>query len=262
MNTYFKTLLVLCGAALITSCGNNTGGEREISPKSDRSVQYFPNMYQDAGYSTYEEADVFPGGVEAQKPVDGTVSRGWMPYEYEDSNEGYASAKANLTNPVPLTEEHLTNGQVLYTIYCAICHGQKGDGKGHLVETEKILGVPSYDARPITEGSIYHVMYYGINTMGSYASQTDIEERWEITHYVEALRADLMGQPRAAVVDQDGNPVEPVETPAADADEEEEETMTMPAGDNDSEVEGSGQPQPDERGEQEETDQTTTEGNN
>ena len=39
--------------------------------------------------------------------------------------------------------------------------------------------------------------------MGSYASQTSIEERWEIAHYVEALRSDLMGTPRKELVEED-----------------------------------------------------------
>ena len=199
MNSYINKLLLVCMALVVVSCGDN--GTKEVSAKSSRSSQYFPNMYEDVGYSTYSEGGVFTNNMEAQKPVDGTVSRGWLPYDYEDTNDGYASAKADLQNPVPLTEAHLNKGQELYGIYCAICHGNKGNGVGHLVETEKILGVPSYDAREITEGSIYHVLYYGINYMGSYASQTSIEERWEITHYVEALRADLMGVERKPLVD-------------------------------------------------------------
>ena len=69
---------------------------------------------------------------------------------------------------------NLNKGKELYTIYCAICHGDKGDGKGTLAEREKILGIPAYNdpGRAITEGSVYHVMYYGINNMGSYAAQT------------------------------------------------------------------------------------------
>lgn len=229
MNKFINTLLLTCAALVLVSCGG--GDTKEVSPKSGRSVQYFPNMYEDVGYSTYSEGEIFPGNVEAQKPVEGTVSRGWMPYDYEDSNDGYASAKANLKNPVPLTEAHLTNGQALYGIYCAICHGSKGDGQGHLVTTEKILGIPSYADREITEGSIYHVLYYGINYMGSYASQTSIEERWEITHYVEALRADLTGAERKPVVDENGM-MATTETPAAD----DEETESTEASDPDSEV--------------------------
>ncbi|PRP67987.1 c-type cytochrome [Nonlabens agnitus] len=231
MNKISNTFLIAILALVLVSCGDSS--TKEVSPKSDRSVQYFPNMYESVGYETYQEGDIFPGDVEAQKPVEGTVSRGWMPYDYEDDNDGYASAKANLKNPVPLTEAHLTNGQALYSIYCAICHGSKGDGQGHLVTTEKILGVPSYDAREITEGSIYHVMYYGINYMGSYASQTSIEERWEITHYVEALRADLMGVARKPVLTEDGKMVAP-ETPAA---QEETDSLSTQNTDKDSEIE-------------------------
>ena len=33
----------------------------------------------------------------------------------------------------------------MYDIYCGICHGNKGDGQGKLVQREKILGIPSYD---------------------------------------------------------------------------------------------------------------------
>ena len=61
------------------------------------------------------------------------------------------------------------------------------------VEREKILGVPSYDdaGRAITTGSIYHVIYYGRNTMGSYANQLNENERWQVVAYVEKLKADL-----------------------------------------------------------------------
>jgi mono/diheme cytochrome c family protein len=159
-------------------------------------------MYESVGYETYQEGKVFKGNVEAQKPVDGTVSRGWLPYDYDNSAEGYDTAKANLQNPLPYTKDNLINGAALYTVYCGICHGEKGNGKGHLVTTEKILGVPSYDdaGRNVSQGSIYHVMYYGINNMGSYASQTSTEERWQIAHHVDALIQDLKGLPRKEFV--------------------------------------------------------------
>ena len=56
---------------------------------------------------------------------------------------------------------------------------------------EKFLGIPSYADRDITEGSIYHVLMYGINLMGSNASQVDQDERWKISQYVMDLRNEL-----------------------------------------------------------------------
>ena len=159
---------------------------------SKPNYQYFPNMYETVGYKTYQESDAFPNGIQAQLPVEGSVPRGWQPYEYEDSNEGYESAKLNLKSPLVNNEENLKNGKKMYDIYCSVCHGSKGDGQGILMEREKFLGIPSYADRDITEGSIYHVLMHGINLMGSHAGQVNDEERWQIAQYVLKLREDLI----------------------------------------------------------------------
>ena len=159
---------------------------------SKPNYQYFPNMYESVGYKTYQESDAFPNGIQAQLPAEGSVPRGWQPYEYEDSNEGYESAKLNLKSPLVNNEENLKNGKKMYDIYCSVCHGSKGDGQGILMEREKFLGIPSYADRDITEGSIYHVLMHGINLMGSHAGQVDDEERWQIAQYVLKLREDLI----------------------------------------------------------------------
>ena len=159
---------------------------------SKPNYQYFPNMYESVGYKTYQESDAFPNGIQAQLPAEGSVPRGWQPYEYEDSNEGYESAKLNLKSPLLNNEDNLKNGKKMYDIYCSVCHGSKGDGQGILMEREKFLGIPSYADRDITEGSIYHVLMHGINLMGSHAGQVDDEERWQIAQYVLKLREDLI----------------------------------------------------------------------
>lgn len=168
--------------------------------KNNPNYQYFPDMYESLAYEAYAEAEIFENEQTAMIPVENTISRGWMPYEFDDNPEGYALAKAELKNPISYDEENLANGKELYDIYCATCHGKKGDGQGYLVEREKILGVPSYDdqGRAITEGSIYHVMYHGINTMGSYASQMSEKELWQVDHYVLKLKDALEGKPERA----------------------------------------------------------------
>lgn len=164
--------------------------------KRSRNYQYFPNMYSAVSYEAYGEYEVFEKEMEAKKPAEGSISRGWMPYAYSDSQEGYEEAKADLKNPLPYTQDNVNEGKVLYTTYCAICHGDKGDGKGTLATREKILGIPAYNdpGRGITEGSIYHVIYYGRNSMGSYAGQVNEKERWQIEMYVMDLKRALDGQ--------------------------------------------------------------------
>ena len=183
MKTTLNIAVVLVMLMSIVSCNK----------KTRRNYQYMPNMYKSVGYEAYQESDAFKNGVEAQLPVEGTLPRGYSLYEIEDSNAGYEEAKANLKSPLDSSVVDYARGKELYEIYCGICHGNKGAGQGWLVKQEKILGVPSYaDAgRAITEGSIYHVIYYGKNTMGSYANFMSEEERWQVTAYVEKLKADL-----------------------------------------------------------------------
>ena len=64
--------------------------------------------------STYQESDAFSNGIEAQIPVEGSIPRGWVPYEYSDTNEGYESAKANLLSPLEVNDENISKGKELY----------------------------------------------------------------------------------------------------------------------------------------------------
>ncbi|MGB3773941.1 MAG: cytochrome c [Leeuwenhoekiella sp.] len=187
MKKLIQIVLISATVGLFTSCQD----------KDSPNYQYMPDMYEEVSYEAYGSYDVFPNGMEAMVPAEGSVSRGWMPYDYEDNREGYESAKADLKNPIPLTEDNVNEGKALYTTYCAVCHGDEGNGKGILAQREKILGIPAYndEGRAITEGSVYHVMYYGINNMGSYATQTTENELWQINHYVMILKDKLNGKP-------------------------------------------------------------------
>ncbi|NQY06678.1 MAG: cytochrome c [Flavobacteriaceae bacterium] len=166
--------------------------------KRKPNYQFFPNMYESVGYETYSEVNGVPYGdyvsrMEAQAPVDGTIKRGWQPFEYANDSLGTAMAKVNLKSPIMPTPENLAKGKELYNIYCSVCHGSKGDGQGNLVKREKFLGVPKYNdsSRAITQGSIYHTIYYGKNAMGSHAGQLNEMERWQVTLYVEDLKNKL-----------------------------------------------------------------------
>ena len=151
-----------------------------------------PNMYEPVSYETYSTNNIYDNGMASRLPVDGTIARGHeFPYDYPNTIAGYEAAKANLINPLELAVIDSKKGKALYDIYCASCHGSKGEGQGELVKREKFLGVPSYNDRDITSGSIYHVIYYGKNAMGSHKNQLREEERWQVAAYVMKLKADL-----------------------------------------------------------------------
>lgn len=182
MKSLIKILVITVIFVAMSSC------KKDTAP----NYQYMPNMYESVGYETYAEAP-FLNGVEAQLPAEGSIPRGYVPFDIDNSTAGYDLAKATLSNPIDSTQVDLVRGKELYDIYCGICHGNKGNGQGKLVQREKILGIPSYDdaGRAINAGSIYHTIYYGKNAMGSYANQLNEEERWQVVSYVLKLKADL-----------------------------------------------------------------------
>ena len=99
--SYLSILIVIL--LVIQSCYN----------PSKPNYQYFPNMYEPVGYETYADSDAFANGVEAQLPVEGTINRGWYPYDYPDTNEGYEAAKASAISPIKISAENQKQGKEL-----------------------------------------------------------------------------------------------------------------------------------------------------
>ena len=184
MKSLYKIALLVSMTVVVSSCKN------DLKP----NYQYMPNMYESVAYETYSESDAFKSptglkGKEGQLPPDGVIKRGYVPYEYPNTPEALVAVKAaNLKSPLDSTKVDMKKGEELYNIYCAICHGTAGDGKGKLVKQEKFLGVPNYKDREINEGSIFHVITYGLNSMGSHANQLNTEERWLVSSYVMQLK--------------------------------------------------------------------------
>ena len=117
MNSFKKLALIFGLAIVATSCQDD----------SVPNYQYMPNMYESVGYEAYSEADFLPNQSEAMLPTANTINRGWLPYEIENSPEGKELARLQ-SSPLDSmsVEKNLAKGGQLYTIYCAICHGDKG----------------------------------------------------------------------------------------------------------------------------------------
>ncbi|WP_281226895.1 c-type cytochrome [Flavobacterium aquiphilum] len=181
MKSLYKITLVLGLMVSVSSCFHN----------DKPNYQYMPNMYESVSGEPYAVAstEVFADGKEGRLPAVGSINRGYEPFEYKNTPEDYALAKANLKSPLDSLDRNSGKGKELFDIYCISCHGEAGDGKGKLVQREKFLGVPNYKDREITEGSIFFVETYGLNAMGSHANQMSAHERWLVADYVLKLKA-------------------------------------------------------------------------
>lgn len=151
--------------------------------------QYFDDMVNSPAYESYTTNPNFADGKTMQPPVAGTIPRGMMPYPYQKTDEDRALAAKSLANELEATPENLARGQKQYGIYCAQCHGDKGDGQGRLYTNKKYTYPPanllSEKMMAAPEGDIYHVITVGFGIMAPHGSMIKPEDRWKIAMYIK-----------------------------------------------------------------------------
>jgi hypothetical protein len=190
MKKHYKTIKFVFVSALFglvltsfTSCG-----KKDVNSPG---VEFMPDMYRSPSLEYYGIHTVDGDTLNsAKKPVEGTVSRGYIPYVYSNTPEGYEQAGLNLHNPYASQREAFEkDGEVLYGKFCVHCHGAAGAGDGKVAG--KLPGPPpAYNGalKNLPEGKIFHSITYGKNSMGSHASQLTQEERWKLVFYVQKLQ--------------------------------------------------------------------------
>ncbi len=197
----FLVLFFTCIAAyFLGACqanGDFTG--REYMPDMTHSKAYEPYVEGRTVMIDGDSVQLFPNNQAALKPVAGTVSRGYVPYYFEDTAEGYEEAGRALVNPLDAYDKTvLEQGKIAYEINCAICHGAKGAGDGPIVKSGAYPAPPpSYfreDILVLPEGKMFHSVHYGKNLMGSYASQLTKEERWKVIAYIKNMQAEKIAK--------------------------------------------------------------------
>ncbi|MBL1410885.1 c-type cytochrome [Sphingobacterium faecale] len=193
-------------AAVTTACGDGT--------TRSTGLEFSRNMYDPIAYNPDQPNNNFKNKQTAQTPPAGTDPIGFERFgsEYENTVEDYTRAGAELTNPLEATKENLAQGEHLFIANCAVCHGKEGKGDGSITKDRQVTDSrgtrklenfpppPSYAISSganssrggamadLTAGKIYHTIYYGLNTMGSHASQLNPEERWKVVMYVQELQ--------------------------------------------------------------------------
>lgn len=172
--------------------------------KRSTGLEYARNMYDpialnpDQAISTTNPDLKSFKGQAAQTPPAHTKPVGFEVYdEYPNDQAGYEAAGVQMSNPLAADKVTMEEGKHLFTVFCSPCHGDKGDGQGHLVKIEKFNGVPSYyegnssrggAMADLSAGKIYHTITYGLNNMGSHASQISPTDRWKVVAWVQHLQ--------------------------------------------------------------------------
>ncbi|MEP7163178.1 MAG: cytochrome c [Ferruginibacter sp.] len=191
--SYIIAILVTV-IGLITSCDS----------KRQPGKIYMPDMAYSRAFESYAVHDSTKFTLDAakkggsmiyydSKPVAGTIKRGELfPYTLPNDSNGYKMS-ATVKNPLDssLGKGDLAEAGRLFNINCAICHGAKAMADGPLATSGKIGGVAnlaSGEKSLLADGTMFHVITYGKNNMGSYASQLTRQQRWMIIKYIRTLQ--------------------------------------------------------------------------
>ena len=183
-NIYIAVMIAL---VLAVSAGCNRS-------RNNPGWDYFPDMFYSTAYETNTKNPNFTDSMTMRTPVAGTIPRGYIPFEYTIDPESRIKAGKDLVNPFLLTEENLTRGKAVYSIFCIGCHGPSAEGDGHLYKSGlfpvKPRSLIAETAIKLKDGEIYHSITLGYGVMGAHGSQILPDDRWKIVLYVRKLQRE------------------------------------------------------------------------
>jgi mono/diheme cytochrome c family protein len=175
-----KFIVTLIVVAIVTALGTYGAIGKLVN------VLPFDWMHKQFKVNPQQTSTLFKDGRSMQRPVDGTVARGYMPYEYAGMPDSLVKL---LSNPVAMNEKSIERGKKQFNTYCSPCHGYFGAGDSRL--NNQFPNPPTLHSKKVREwadGNIYHVITNGQNVMPSYAKQISRDDRWAIINYIRVLQ--------------------------------------------------------------------------
>ena len=100
-----------------------------------------------------------------------------------------ADAK-EMVNPVKATPASQAQAKKMYGYDCAICHGEKGDGKGEIAADQK---PPLKDwtdpaaLKDTTDGELFYIVKNGKGTMTGEGDRLKTDDMWNMVIYVRSF---------------------------------------------------------------------------
>lgn len=214
------TRLVLVTGAIALAALAGCRGDRSAS----RPRQFFPDMDDSPKFKPQTQTPFFADGRAMRRPVENTVAFGVMPDAKDPSREEFLrtdtayyegkgpDGKYLLTIParVVVDKKLLDRGQARYNIYCSVCHGYDGKGKGTVGENWQGVVAnfhdPKYTDPTVDQGKdgyLFHTIRNGLPNddpkqpmrMPSYGYSVNEADAWAIVAYVRVLQAQQAGTP-------------------------------------------------------------------
>jgi mono/diheme cytochrome c family protein len=105
----------------------------------------------------------------------------------------YLDLPAYLENPVPADEVSLQRGEILFSLHCAVCHGQAGQGNGSVVafwqeEARRPANLAEDRFKEYPDRILYRVITQGLGGMPPLRENMDERQYWDVINFVHTLQ--------------------------------------------------------------------------
>jgi mono/diheme cytochrome c family protein len=143
--------------------------------------------------SFWAQEEKKPAGQPAPGATAAAPAAAQVPHVFTISPEDAARK-----NPVKFTDVSVGRGKKIYVTQCAMCHGEKGDGKGEIVE-EMGIEPPDFTKpetlKKRTDGELFAIMGEGSKVMPGQAKRLSDRHRWQMVNFIRSLSG---GKPEKA----------------------------------------------------------------
>jgi mono/diheme cytochrome c family protein len=140
-------------------------------------------------YAPYGPSALFANGMAMRVPPAGTVTR--ESASLTDPPWGAGAASAVIVR----------RGASRFAIYCAVCHGERGDGVSVVASNMDPPRPPSLLVPPastLSASDLVRVMTNGLGRMPSYAAELPVRDRWAVAAYIATFPLPVAGSSSTA----------------------------------------------------------------
>lgn len=148
-----------------------------------------PGMVEPVPYESYDKNPNAPRGQALMLPPEGAIPMGWTTFPYGATREEAERAGKEVFNPIELNDANIARGKWVFTTFCQICHGPKGQGDGPIIG--RYPNPPSLladRAKNMPDGQMFHIITKGQGIMPAYNVQVLPQDRWAAILYVRTLQ--------------------------------------------------------------------------
>ena len=179
----WRVIFPVCLVFLVLGCGRGFTSKRP-------PIHIITDMDYQPKYEAQSSNGFFYNQITMQHPVPGTVAQGELLQDPEIALGKNVAGEYVATIPIEQSEALLARGANRYTIYCAPCHRESGDGQGILFKRGGVPTTSLHDERLLAapDGELFDVISNGLGLMPSYSYPLSIEDRWAVVAYVRKLQ--------------------------------------------------------------------------